>query len=67
MTIVHLAITTCLIWKMIHGAHLDQLQRPETDIKATHKWLVQGRLRAETEAVVVAAQCGILKTNTYKQ
>ncbi len=46
-------------------AHLKQTQRPETDLAATHRWLVQGRLRAETEAVVVAAQCGILETNAY--
>ncbi len=53
--------------KKIHGAHLNQTQRPQTDLAATHhRWLVQGRLRAETEAVVVAAQCGTLGTNAYK-
>ncbi len=51
--------------KRIHGAHLEQTQRPETDVAATHRWLVQGKLRAETEAVVVAAQCGTLGTNCY--
>ncbi len=33
--------------KKIHGAHLDQFQRPETDLKATHRWLVQGRLKGQ--------------------
>ncbi len=38
--------------KCIHGVCEKQTRMPETNATASYRWLVQGRLRAETEAMV---------------
>ncbi len=45
--------------------HRVQTKMPGVNTIASHRWLVQGRLRAETEAMVITAQCGVLETNAY--
>ncbi len=52
--------------KSIHGVHERETKMPGVNTIASHRWLVQGRLRAETEAMVIAAQCGVLETNAYR-
>lgn len=48
--------------KKLHGVYAMVAKERETD-RRSNRWLVEGRLRAETEAFVVAAQDGVLKTN----
>ncbi len=52
--------------KSMHGVHEKQTKMPGVNMIASHRWLVQGRLRAESEAMVIAAQCGVLETNAYR-
>lgn len=48
--------------KTIHGVYAVQI----TDQKATHRWLTDGRLQAQTEAIIIAAQDGVTHTNAYR-
>lgn len=48
--------------KVIHGVHRKQVTAKETDVRATHWWLSSGRLRSETEALIIAAQDGVILT-----
>ncbi len=52
--------------KRIHGVFEKQTKMPETNTTASHRLLVQGRFRSETEAMVIAAQCGVIETNAYR-
>jgi len=38
----------------------------EIDYKRCHVWLTDGRVRAVTEALIVATQDGVLYTNRYQ-
>ena len=42
------------------------MQNATTDRKSTNKWLVKGKLKSETEALVVAMQDGVIKTKSYR-
>lgn len=44
-----------------------QVEKPETDVKATHRWLMDGKLQAEMEAIIIVAKDGVTHTATYKQ
>ncbi len=52
--------------KTIHGAFAIETSRPECDRAATHAWLRNGRFRAETEGLLVAAQDGVTHTAAYR-
>ena len=59
--------------KVLHGAHYKTVQNATTDRKSTNKWLVEGKLKlvegklkSETEALVVAMQDGVIKTKHIK-
>ena len=52
--------------KTIHGVYYQTCLAPENDTAGCHAWLMDGRVRAETEALVVAAQDGVLHTNRYQ-
>ena len=56
-----------LLEKVIHGKHAAEVRKTEVDAKATHRWLVEGKLSAETECVVVTAQDGVTGTRAYKK
>jgi hypothetical protein len=56
-----------LLRKKIHGVYAGEMIRERCDRKATSKWLSDGRLRSETEALVVAAQDGVLHTMHYRK
>ena len=59
-------LQTTLSGKAIHGIFYNQMLRPETDSKSTHAWLTEGKLRSETESLIVAAQDGVVHTPVYK-
>ena len=50
----------------MHGEHYKTVQNSTTDLKSTNKWLVEGKLKSETEALVVAMQDGVIKTKSYR-
>ncbi len=52
--------------KTIHGVFGKQVLKPDVDKKATHAWLEDGKLQARTEALVVAAQDGVIHTRAYQ-
>jgi len=41
-------------------------RKPTQDFELTHLWLRQGKQRAKTEALVVAAQDGVIMTRAYQ-
>ena len=51
--------------KLIHGVLAKQLDDPETDQKVTHRGLKDGKLQAETEAEIIAAQDRVTHTAAY--
>ena len=53
--------------KPIHKVFYQQASAAEgVDTEGTFAWLSDGRLRAETEGLVIAAQDGVILTNRYK-
>ncbi len=50
--------------KLIHGVYARELRKTTTDTKLATRWLGRGRLHAETEAMIVAAQDGV---STYQE
>ena len=53
--------------KPIHKVYYQQASSAEgVDTKGTFTWLSDGRLWAETEGLVIAAQDGVILTNRYK-
>lgn len=52
--------------KKLHGVFAKQTRRPAVDRRATHAWLQDGRLQAKTEALIVAAQDGVVHTGVYQ-
>ena len=53
--------------KPIHKVYFQQASSAEgVDMEGTFGWLSNGRLRAETERLVIAAQDGVILTNRYK-
>ena len=49
----------------VQGHIYRELQKPGVDTEASTRWLVDGKLGAETEAIVVAAQDGVTHTRAY--
>ena len=43
-----------------------ELRKAGTDKQASTWWLVEGRLSAEVEALIVAAQDGSIRTRAYE-
>lgn len=60
------ALAQTLRQKQMHGFHQVQVERRETDKKATHAWLTHGRPKAETESIIMAAQDGVIHTRVYR-
>ena len=52
--------------KTIHGVFMKTSRKPTRDFERTHLWLRRGKQRAETEALVVAAQDGVIMTRAYQ-
>ena len=55
-----------MVQKRLHGVFYNQMLHPSTDKKATTRWLCEGKLRAETEAIIIAAQDGVICTGVYR-
>ena len=60
-------LVSTLTAKPIHKVYYLQTSMAEgTDTDSTFAWLTDGRFRAETEELVIAAQDGVILTNCYK-
>ena len=55
-----------LMKKPIHKTYIQTSMSEDFDREGTFAWLSDGRFRAETEALVIAAQDGVIMTNRYK-
>ena len=55
-----------LLQKTIHSVFMKEASKTECDQKASFKWLKDGRLQAQTEALIVAAQDGVVHTWAYQ-
>ena len=55
-----------LMSKPIHKVYIQTSMSEDIDKQGTFAWLSDGRFRAETEALVIAAQDGVIMTNRYK-
>ena len=53
--------------KVIHGVFMREVAKEGVDQKATHQWLSDGALDADTEGWVVAAQDGVVRTREYRR
>ena len=49
-----------LLAKKIHGVHAAQTRGPRVDQLATNAWLRDGLLQGQTEAIIMAAQDGVI-------
>ena len=56
-----------LCGKVIHGVFYSQCREDEWDTDACNSWLVDRRLRSETEGLLVAAQDGAIPTRAFRQ
>ena len=52
--------------KVIHRVFMKTSRKPTRDFELTHLWLRKGKQRAKTEALVVAAQDGVIMTRVYQ-
>ena len=52
--------------KKVHGKFYRGSRSADIDFVATHEWLNHSRLQSETEALIVAAQDGVLWTLNYR-
>ena len=59
-------LVDALTSKPIHKVYLQTSMSEDIDKDGTFAWLSDGRFRAETEALVIAAQDGVIMTNRYK-
>ena len=60
------ALQETLCQKRIHGVFFKRCLEPDWDTSGCHIWLSDGRLRADTEALIVAAQNGVIHTRAYQ-
>ena len=60
------ALHETLCQKKIHGVFFKQCLEPNHDTSGSHIWLSDGHLRAETEALIIAAQDGVIHTRSYQ-
>ena len=60
-------LVSTLTAKSIHKVYFQQASSAKgVDTEGTFGWLSDGRFRAETEGLVIAAQDGVILTNRYK-
>ena len=52
--------------KKVHGKFYRGSRSADINFVATHEWLNHSRLRSETEALILAAQDGVLWTRNYR-
>ena len=60
------ALVDSLCQKKIHGCFYKQCQGEGWDTSGSHAWFLDGRLRGQTEGLVVAAQDGVIFTRAYR-
>ncbi len=60
------ALVAKLVGKVFNGPHARQVRERGVDVKATHCWLREGKLKPETESVIVAAQDGVTPTKHHR-
>jgi len=53
--------------KAIHGVYYQTCMVPGNNQNGCHAWLTDGRVRAETEALVIVVQDGVLWTTGTRQ
>ena len=53
--------------KKIHDVFVGQVEVEGYDVVSTHRWLQAAHLRAETEAMIVTAQDGVIHIAAYRQ
>ena len=53
--------------KPAHGIYYRQCLSDKWDTVGSFKWLVDGRLQGQTEALIIAAQDGVIMTRDYQQ
>ena len=61
------ALRKKLSQKRIHGVFYKQCLQKGWDGPGSHQWLVHGRFRGQTEAMIVAAQDGVIHTRAYRK
>ena len=54
-------LRTTLLNKAIHGTHAKEIRLQDTDKQATNKWLMEGKLDAQTEATIRGVARGVLR------
>ena len=59
-------LTASLEAKTIHGVFYKQCQEEGWDTLGSHAWLLDGRVQAQTEGLIVAAQDGVIHTRAYQ-
>ena len=59
-------LTVSLERKTIHGVFFKQCQAEGWDTLGSHAWLLDGRVQARTEAMIMAAQDGVILTRTFR-
>ena len=60
------ALDDTLCGKTINGVFFKQVKQEGWDTSASHAWFLDGRLRGETEGLIVAAQDGVIHTRDYQ-
>lgn len=60
------ALQRILSSKVIHGVFYQQCREEAWDRRGSHAWLKDGRLRSQTEGLIVAMQDGVLHTRAYQ-
>jgi len=59
-------LTEALRGKAIHGAHRQTIEESGIDQNSSFAWLKDGRVKAATEALIIAAQDGAIVTRKYQ-
>ena len=59
-------LTASLESKIIHGVFYKQCQEEGWDTSGSHAWLLDGRVQAQTEALIMAAQEGVILIRAYR-
>ena len=59
-------LTVSLERKTIHRVFFKQCQEEEWDTSGSHAWLLDGRVQAQTEALIMAAQDGVILTRPFR-
>ena len=59
-------LTVSLERKTIHGVFFKQCQEEGWDTLGSHAWLLDGRVQARTEAMIMAAQDGVILTRAFR-